>query len=138
MTNVKKVYAELVELLETNKDKKVSSILQEVYTLAESKQSSKNFVVNDKNVVTQVFCYYHKTWETISDVDYGTKKHSASGYNSMCKIGVNQWSKQQRNAKKEEADLLNKLSSGQVSPDKIQEIREEIEKNRKVIIPLSN
>lgn len=132
--NIKKVYAELVELLEANKDKKVSTILEQVYAVAGAKQNAKNFKVDANGKVTHVFCYYHKEWEALSEVDYGVKKHSASGYNSMCKIGVNQWTKQQREAKKAESELLGLVASGQLSPDKIADEQARIEAKRTEIL----
>lgn len=132
---IKKAYSELVELLEANKGKKVSSIMDQVLELATTKQSSKNFITDDNGKVTHIFCYYHKKWEAIDEVEFGTKKHSASGYNSMCKEGVNQWSKQNREAKKAEAELLDKVASGELAPDDIQAERERIAEERTKIIP---
>ena len=135
MTNIKKVYVELVELLESNQNKKVSSIMDQVLELATTKQSSKNFLTNDDGEVTHIFCYYHKKWEPLSEVEFGTKKHSASGYNSMCKEGVNQWSKQNRDAKKAEAELLDRVASGELAPDDIQSAREQIQTEKSKIVP---
>ena len=135
MSNIKKVYTELVELLEANQNKKVSSIMDQVLELATTKQSTKNFLTNDKGEVTHVFCYYHKKWEPLAEVEFGKKKHSASGYNSMCKEGVNQWSKQNRDAKKAEAELLDKVASGELAPDDIQKAREDIQAEKAKIVP---
>lgn len=133
MTNsIKKVYAELVQLLEENKDKKVSTILEQVYVLAEVKQASKNFKVVDGRV-TEIYCYYHKVWESV-DL-YGTKKNSPSGYNSMCKLGVNNWTKQQREYKKAESELLTKVMSGEISPDQIQAEKERLALEKDRIVP---
>jgi len=135
MTNIKKVYVELVELLESNQNKKVSSIMDQVLELATTKQSTKNFLTNDNGEVTHVFCYYHKKWEPLAEVEFGKKKHSASGFNSMCKEGVNQWSKQNRDAKKAEAELLDKVASGELAPDDIQSAREQIQAEKSKIVP---
>lgn len=133
-TNVKKAYVELVELLQANQNKKVSSILDQVLELATTKQQSKTYLTNDKGEVTHIFCYYHKKWEPLADVEFGKKKHSASGFNSMCKEGVNQWSKQQRDAKKQENDILDKVASGELSPDEIQAERERIAEDKNKIV----
>lgn len=135
MSNIKKAYTEIVELLEANKNKKVSSIMDQILELATTKQSSKNFLTDDNGNVTHIFCYYHKLWEPVDQVEFGKKKHSASGYNSMCKEGVNQWSKQNRDAKKAEAELLDRVQSGELAPDEIQKAREEIQAEKSKIIP---
>lgn len=134
-TNVKKAYVELVELLEANENKKVSSIMDKVLELVTSKQQSKTYLTNDKGEVTHIFCYYHKKWEPLAEVEFGKKKHSASGFNSMCKEGVNQWSKQQRDAKKLEQELFDKLLKGELSTDEAQEQREAIANQKDEIVP---
>lgn len=131
--SIKKVYAELVQLLEDNKGKKVSQILDQVYALAESKQSSRNFLTDDQGQVTHIYCYYHKLWEPVAF--YGTKKNSPSGYNSMCKEGVNAWTKQQREFKKAESELLTRVMSGEISPDQIQDEKVRLEQEKSKIVP---
>lgn len=133
--STKKAFVELVEFLEQNKDKKISTILDDIYDLTSSKQSSKNFLTDESGKVTHIFCYYHKLWEPVDKCSYGSKKHSPSGYNSMCKEGVNQWSKQQRESKKSEADLLDKVANGELDPDKIYDEKARIESDRKKIVP---
>lgn len=133
--NTKKVYVELVDLLEANKDKKISTILEQIYELTTSKQVSSTFLKDKSGKVTHIYCYYHKKFEPLSEVEYGAKKHSTTGFNSMCKEGVNQWTKQQRVAKQKEAELLDKVISKEISPDGIQEEKIKIEQERKSIIP---
>lgn len=130
---IKKVYSELFEVLEANQNKKVETILPQLLELMSAKTSNKNFVTDDKGQVTHIYCYYHKKWESVEH--YGLKKSSPSGYNSMCKEGVNQWTKQQRDFKKGQENLLTQLSSGELSTDKLQDELVKLEEKRKEIVP---
>ena len=133
---IKNQFQEIIDFLEVNKSKKISSILDEVKILASKKQNSKCFEVDEDGKVTRIFCYYHKQWEDLSTHEYGTKKHSSSGYNSMCKIGVRNWTSQQNEKKKALTNLLSDLTSGTISVDDLPQIQLEIEENAKRIVPL--
>ncbi len=130
---IKKVYIDVFAFLETNKNKKIETILPELIKMMKSKQSPKNFLTNEEGVVTHLFCYYHKMWESVEY--YGSKKHSSSGFNSMCKLGVNQWTKQQRLFKNGEQSLLDDIVLGTLSVDEVQKSRETLELIRKEIEP---
>jgi len=132
--SIKKQYAEIIAFLEENKNKKISTILEEAKAMCESKKATKNFRINVDGEVTEIYCYYHKQWEVLADVEYGTKKHSASGYNSMCKAGVNQWSKQQREAKKAREELLLAVAKHEVAPEDIETKMAGIEATRVAIV----
>lgn len=132
MSNIKKAYVDLIELLEANKNKKVETLLPQILELATAKQASKNFLTNDKGEVTHIFCYYHKKWEEVKH--YGKKKHSASGYNSMCKEGVNMWTKQQRQYKTGMEDLVDQIAEGTLSADMVQEAKEELHYEKNEIV----
>lgn len=138
-TQIKKAYVELVELLEANSNKKVSTIMPQILELVTKASNGgseigKTFYKVEDNVVA-IYCYYHKKWEPLSDVDYGTKKSSASGFSSMCKEGVSRWTKQQRVSKKEEGELLDKLLSGELSQDDLGHAKKEINDKRAVVVP---
>lgn len=132
MSNVKKMYVELIALLEANEGKKVSTIMPEVLELVSSKSMSKTFHKIDGEVVA-IYCYYHKQWELVSDVEYGSKKGTATGLNTMCKSGVNLWSKQQRDAKKARDLLLTQVSEGEVDPSELTNKLAEIEEVKSII-----
>ena len=55
---IKKAYIDIIALLEANKSKKVSTILEEVTQLASSKVATKTFRTNEAGEVTEIFCYY--------------------------------------------------------------------------------
>ena len=125
MAKIKKAYAEIIEFLTENADKKVSTILDDVIGMASAKagggaSGGATTVRRDEdgNVVA-VFCYYHKQWEDISVAEYGAKASSATGLNNMCKEGVSQYTKQQRAAKKANEELLQRVADGEVKVGEI-------------------
>jgi len=134
-TQIKKVFAELYTLLEDNKDMKVKALLPQIMEIVTAKQMAKTFRLNEAGEVTHVYCWYHKMWEDISVAEYGSKPKTASALNSMCKEGVNQWTKQQRDYKKGKEDILDKLTKGTMTPDQIQAELVELEKVKDVIVP---
>lgn len=123
MSTIKKGYVEVYNILVSNKDKKVSSIMDQLLPIMESQQRDKNHFEDDDGL--HVFCYYHKEWELTSQVEYGKKVNTSTGLNSMCKVGTNQWTKQQREFKKSKAELLNFVANGDLA---IEDINDEIEK----------
>jgi len=131
--STKKQFVEIMNFLKTNENKKVSTILDELVEMTETKKSNSNVLYDeDKNVVA-IFCYYHKQWELVSEVEYGTKKNTASGLNTMCKIGTNAWTKQQSVAKKAKSELIDQVASGDVDPSDLNKLLEDIETERLTI-----
>lgn len=110
---IKKDFQALVDFLETNQSKKVSTILEQIREMC-SQQSTVTFKKDAEGNVTEVFCYYHKRWELVSEHEYGKKaSNKATGLNTMCKVGLNQWTKQQSTAKKAREQVLTRLASGE-------------------------
>lgn len=135
--STKKQFVELLQFLEQNSDKKVNTILDKVREMTMSQKRSETVLYADeeKSEVVAIFCYYHKRWELLSEVEYGAKKHSASGYNTMCKEGVNAWTKQQSEAKKAKAELLDAVANGEVDPKDLKPRLEQIEIDRLKVVP---
>jgi hypothetical protein len=131
---IKKSFTEIVEFLEANKNKKVSTILDEIYSITSQKSMSKTFLTNDKGEVFAIFCYYHKQWELLSEVDYGLKASSTTGYNTMCKIGVKHWTAQNKQAKEVGSRVLAMLEEGEISASEINETRERLLAETRTII----
>lgn len=136
---IKKAYVELIAFLEANSNKKVSTILAEAKEMCEAKNSSMSdtgttFLKDEDGEVTAIFCYYFKKWMPLCDVEFGAKKNTASGYNTMCKSGVSAWTKQQRVAKKAGEELLTKVGSGEIAVEDIKAEQAKIEETRKAII----
>jgi len=117
--SIKKAYIELVDFLETNSNKKVSTIIDEIIVMCESKTQSSTTMRDADNNVIAIFCYYHKQWELINEVEYGNKANSATGLNTMCKIGVSLWTKAQREAKKANAAILTGVIDGTIAREDI-------------------
>ena len=133
---VKKVFVELFNLMNDNKNKKVSTILAEATALM---SKSTNAVAettryDEEGNLTHVYCYYHKEWECIKECEYGTKKNTKSGLNTMCKLGVSNWTKQQRAKKKAESELLTKLVAKEITADELPTLQAEILAASKVIV----
>lgn len=130
---IKKSYLELVSFLESNKNKKVSSILDEVKEMTKQKSNSKTFLLDQKGNVIAIFCYYHKQWELLEDVPYGKKASSTTGYNTMCKIGVSKWTKQNKNVKEVGTKILEMLESEELDPKDISSTKEKMIEDARVI-----
>ena len=110
---IKKDYQLIVEFLEANQNKKVATILEQLREMC-SQSNTVTFKKDDDGNVTEVFCYYHKQWELVSEHEYGKKaSNKATGLNTMCKVGYNQWTKQQSAAKKAKEQLLSRVAAGE-------------------------
>lgn len=137
-TNIKVAYKDLIAFLEENKNKKVGTILDEAKLMCEAKNGGSNgktFEKDDEGNVTKVYCWYHKEWEDVSECEYGAKKGTATGLNTMCKQGVSSWTKQQRIMKKAEGELLTKIASGELLPEDLMAEQIAIKAEAKLIIP---
>jgi hypothetical protein len=130
---IKKQFVDLVKLLEDNKGKKVSTIMPDILDLVSSQKRDKTVLKDDEGNLIAIFCYYHKQWELLCDVEYGVKASRPSGYNTMCKIGVSKWTKQQSVAKKANERVLNDVSEGKILPSDIKVQMKTIEDDRKTI-----
>ena len=127
---IKKQFVELVNLLESNKDKKVSTILDEIYSLVESKKKETTYILDQDGNPFAIFCWYHKQWELVNDVEFGSKISNPTGLNNMCKVGTSKWTKAQRDATLANASILTDVASGELEPSKILEKQAEIETSR--------
>lgn len=121
---IKKSYAEIVSFLEANKNKKVSTILDEIYEMTKTSTKSKTFLTNENGDIIAIFCYYHKQWELLDEVPYGKKASSTTGYNTMCKVGVSKWTAQNKAKKQVGEQILEALESGEIQADEINDTRE--------------
>lgn len=135
---VKKAYVELVEFLNANQDKKVKSILPEIQEMCSAKGaggSATTFHKNENGEVVAIRCGYYGQWMPTSHVKFGAKAGSASGFNSMCAEGTNNYSKQNREFKAAKEELLQKVADGELAPENIGAELERLEAERKSIIP---
>jgi hypothetical protein len=125
---IKKAYQAIIDFLEVNKESKVKTILDGVIELASAKapgggRASENVLRDAEGNVVAVFCYYHKMFEPVADVEYGNKATSSTGLNSMCKEGTSAWTKQQRAFKKAGEEMLTAIQAGEVEVADIETIR---------------
>lgn len=140
MVQVKKAFQPIVDLLEANKDVKVSKVLEQVIELTQAKTSraeGNTFLKDAQGNTVAIFDYYFKRWMPLvgsKAVEFGAKAKTSTGFNTMCKEGVSQWTKQQREAKQAGADLLAKVASGEIKPADITAHQATIEEARKRIV----
>lgn len=117
---VKKSFEEVIKFLEANQNKKVSALLPELLTMCESRKQSSACIKDSDGNVLAIYCYYHKQWEVVADVEYGSKVNSTTGLNTMCKIGTSMWTKKLNQSKKAKASLIDEVAIGNILPGDIQ------------------
>ena len=127
--NTKKSFQEVVAFLQQNSDKKVGDIIEDVLMMTLSKKIAETSRTNEKGEL-EVYCWYHKEWENTTLIEYGKKASTETGLNTFCKVGVNQWTKQQSDSKKSKAELLDEVAEGKVKPSEINKRLAEIELKR--------
>jgi len=134
----KKVFLPLMELLNANLNAKVDTLMDRIEALTSAKtgggaRMSENTISDAEGNVTHIFCYYHKMWEPVAEVEFGKKGSSPTGLSNMCKEGTAAWTKQQRDAKKAREELLTQVGAGEVVPGDIEARTAEIEAIRSKI-----
>lgn len=140
MSTIKKAYREIVQFLEDNSDSQVADVLEQIIELASAKTASGGgrasvFVRNTNSAVIAIKCYYHKLWMDPRVVEFGKKANSVTGLSSLCKDGVQKWTKQQRDSKQAQATLLTRVADGEVLPENIAEEQEVIRQAQVAIHP---
>lgn len=137
---IKKAYQDIVTFLEANENVKVKTILDQVREMASAKTAREGgsiFIKDASGNVVAILDYYFKKWMPLvgdKAVEFGAKKSTSTGFNTMSKAGVSAWTKQQREASASEANLLARVSSGEVQPTDIGAEQAKIEEARKAII----
>ena len=135
MSNIKKAYQPIMSLLAANMSSTVEDIYEEALALTVAQTGggggkATTFHRDEDGNVVAIRCGYFGLWFLTSEVEFGAKKGSASGFNTMCKEGVSLWNKQQTAAKKAKEQLLSDVASGEVDASDIAAIQEEIEAAR--------
>lgn len=140
MANIKKAFQPIVDLLEANKDKKVSTILEDIMALAAAKTGggggTTSFHKTEDGTVVALRCAYHKKFFIPSEVEFGAKASSTSGFAAMSKDGTAKWNAQYKAAKEAEAGLLERVSSGDLPVADIPVEQERIAQERAEIVPI--
>lgn len=140
MSSIKKAYQSVVQHLQENKDKKVSSVLDEIIEMCSAKSaggSATSFHRDEAGKVVAIRCSYFGKWFLVDDVEFGAKQGTASGYNPMSKEGVSNYTKQQREYAKAKDQLLQDVAAGEIPAEEVAARMEDLEYNRKVVIPHS-
>lgn len=138
---IKKAYAAIVEFLEQNVEATVSEVIENVREMAAAKTGSGGGKATTfhrdeaTGEVVAIKCYYHGLWMDPRVADFGVKKTSASGFNSMCKDGSSKWNKQQAAVKKADAEILGRVADGTLRPDRIAAEQEKIKVEAKKVVP---
>ena len=136
---VKKVFAEIYEFLAKNKGRMVEEIFPQLEELMSARKgtgsNATNVIKDEKGNIRYIFCYYHKKWEDPKVAEYGEKKGTSTGFNTMCKEGVRMWTKQHNEAKKQKEELLAKVAAGTLKTEQLAAELQKIEAAAKKIIP---
>jgi hypothetical protein len=122
---VKKSFEELYNILKANKDKKVSSVLEQLMPLLESKSVEQPYILNKDGELLAIKDSYFKVWILKSENEIGKKIHSPTGYNSFCKTGINAWTKRNAKAKLLKAEQELALSNENFSLYKEKKVEHE-------------
>lgn len=137
---IKKMYVDIVQLLDENQDKKVKSIMDQVLSLASAKtnrSTGNTYLKDDKNETVAVKCYYFKRWMPVvgpEAVEFGLKKSTTTGLNTMSKLGAKHWTKQNNQAKTAHSAMLDALEQGATEVANIGQEKAKIESDRLAVI----
>lgn len=143
MSGIKKAFLPIVEALraamEADPKVKVASVLGDIEALASAKSGAgggkaTTFHRDEAGNVVAIKCYYHGLWMDPRVAEFGEKKSSASGFNSMSKDGMSKWTKQNAAAKKAKEELLLKVQSGEIAADRIADELATIDAERSAVI----
>ncbi|RKZ94133.1 MAG: hypothetical protein DRQ40_06460 [Gammaproteobacteria bacterium] len=130
---IKKAFVAINAILLANEDKKVKTIMPDLVELMSAKGAgggASSVHRNEAGEVVGIMDYYFKVWLPVAFVEYGAKANSASGLNTMCKLGTSLWTKQQREFKKGKEELLDNVAAGDVLPTEIQQHLDDLEEAR--------
>jgi len=130
---IKKAFLPINAILLANEDKKVKTIMPELVEIMSAKGAGGGATAihrNEAGDVVGIMDYYFKVWLPVEFVEFGAKANSASGLNTMCKLGTSLWTKQQRDFKKGKEALLDQVAAGEVLPTEIQEHLDSLEEAR--------
>jgi len=147
MANIKKAFQPIFTLLtlamQADPEATIASVYPELEDLASAKTGAgggkaSTFHRDDNGVVVAVKCYYLNKWLHLGApcVEFGEKKSSASGLNSMCKHGMSNWTKQNAAAKKAKDALLAQVAKEEVAGSDVPEMLVAIDNQRAQIIEL--
>ena len=146
MSKAKKVFEPILAILAAafaaNPKVRVSEVMDEINEACRARVGegaggkATTFHKDEASVVVAIRDFYFQKWFDPRVVPVGAKANTPSGYNSMSKAGLNQWTKQQAEAKKAKDALLVAVGAGEVAADAIGAKLQEIEDARNAVIAL--
>lgn len=137
---IKKAFQPIVSLLEeADPSTTVADILPQVIELTKTARGSggggvANFHRNDDNEVVAIRCGYYKKWFDPREVAFGLKSSSASGYHTMCKEGVANWVRQNKEQKQAREQLLRDVANGEIDAADVPAVLAQIDEDAKAIL----
>lgn len=119
---------DIIEFLNANENKTIKTVRADLTEMLEqltivNRPLGRTFLVGSDNKVFAIFCWYHKQWELLSEVEYGQKVSSSTGYNTMCKIGVREWTKEQKLLKLLPGECLELVETGKLKFEQVPDYR---------------
>jgi len=128
---IKKQFEPIIGFLESNSDKTVQEIMGAVLAMCESTRTNITSVFHpETGEVLAIYCYYHKQWEMVHVFEYGVKKSTSTGLNTMCKEGASHWNKQWKKSKLASDQILVDLLNGSIQQEQIFGIQRIIERDK--------
>lgn len=131
--SIKKVFQSVIAFLEANKDARVSKVLPEIMEMCSAKQgggtTARSFYKQGEELVA-ARCGFFEKWFDPAVVEFGKKAGTASGLNSMCKLGVNEWTARNNAHKKGRDAAFADFTAGKLSADDFQAKLREVDSAR--------
>ncbi len=134
MSTIKKGYTELNAVLLANQNMKVSELMAQLLPIMSQEIREEAHRYIDGRL--EIFCYYHKQWEFADQVEYGSKRNTKTGLNTMCKVGTNAWTTQYRIFKESASKILDLVATGKLSYEGIPVEQEKYAEIRHRVVPL--
>jgi hypothetical protein len=136
---IKKVFAPIMAILESNLSASVSDIIEQVRAATSAKTGggggkATNFHRNEAGEVTAVKCYAFDKWMDPRLVPFGAKANTPTGLNTMCKAGVSVWTQAQSAFKKGKDAVVADLLAQKITSEDAQAAIAELEAAR-VAVP---
>lgn len=127
---IKKAFQSVIAFLESNKDARVSKVLDQVKEMCSAKQgggtTARSFYKVGEAVVA-ARCGFFELWFDPTVVEFGKKAGTASGLNSMCKLGVNEWTSRNNAHKKGREEAFSQFTDNKITAEEFQTKLREID-----------
>lgn len=139
---IKKAFTELHTLLATaSKGKKIDpAIFDQAVVLMSAKGSSGSgattYLKDASGKPVAQKCYYFQRWMPLvgdKAVEFGKKANTATGLNTMSKVGAKLWTKQYNVAKKAKVELIDLVAAEKFAPKDLNAAMAKIDEDRAAI-----